>query len=96
MEKYVGACGCICSECRAYKKSCEGCYAIEGKAMWLSEVNLEVCDFYECAVIDKKLKHCGDCSLIPCDKFFKNKNPKWTYEMHQKLVRERTILLKSL
>ena len=65
MEVYVGACGCICSDCRAFGTDCGGCFAIAGKPVWLPEVNLEVCDFYECSVLDRGFKHCGECSEIP-------------------------------
>lgn len=96
MEKYVGACGCICSDCRVFKISCEGCYSIKGKAVWLHEVGLDICDFYECSVIEKGLKHCGECNEIPCNKFWTNKNPKWTDDKHKTLVLERTAMLKKM
>lgn len=90
-----GVCGCLCSECRIFKKECEGCYAISGKPCWLPEVGLTVCDFYECAVLDKGLTHCGYCASIPCDKFWANKNPTWTEEQHKQIVEERVLLLKA-
>lgn len=96
MVKVVGACGCICSDCCIYEKDCKGCHEIKGKACWLHEVGLEVCDFYECCAINKKLKHCGECTEIPCEKFWKNKNPAWTEEQHKKIVEERVVLLKKL
>ncbi|HOO34241.1 MAG TPA: DUF3795 domain-containing protein [Thermotogota bacterium] len=96
MEKTIGVCGCICSECCIYPEECQGCHTIEGKACWLDEVGLEVCDFYECAVIDKGLTHCGECVQIPCDKFRKNKNPAWTEEQHRKIVNERVEMLTEM
>lgn len=96
MKKVVGVCGCVCSDCRIFKKDCNGCYSIEGKACWLEEVGLEACDFYECAKIIRGIEHCGKCSEIPCNKFWQNKNPKWTDEQHRKIVEERVILLKDL
>ena len=95
MEKNIGVCGCICSDCRIYGTNCDGCHAIEGKACWLHEVGLNVCDFYECSVINKGLTHCGECKEIPCEKFWKNKNPKLTEEEHKKIVEERVVLLKG-
>ena len=95
MRKYVGACGSICEECKIYKKSCEGCHDIKGMACWLDEVGLEVCDFYECCVIEKELVHCGECELIPCEKFWKNKNPKWTDEEHKEIVESRVNMLRE-
>lgn len=96
MSKTIGVCGCICNDCRIFKKSCSGCHAIEGKACWLHEVGLDICDFYECCAIDKKLEHCGECEEIPCEKFWKNKNPIWTEEYHKKIINERVTLLKEL
>lgn len=96
MKKNVGVCGCICSDCRIYGLQCEGCHAIEGKACWLDEVGLAICDFYECSVIGKGLAHYGECTEMPCHKFWQNKNPKWTDEEHKKIVEERVVLLKGL
>lgn len=96
MGKVVGVCGCICSECRIFEKECLGCHSIEGKACWLHEVGLDVCDFYECGAIEKKLNHCGECSEIPCEKFWKNKNPAWTDEQHKKIVKDRVNFLREL
>lgn len=92
---YIGACGCNCGECRMYPESCKGCYDIKGKAVWLDEVGLEVCDFYDCAD-NKGHKHCGQCGEIPCEKFYLNKNPKWSDEEHQRIIESRTKLLKGL
>lgn len=96
MTKVIGACGCICTDCRMFEKECKGCHSIEGKACWLHEVGLDICDFYECSVIDRKLRHCGECKEIPCEKFWNNKNPKWTDAEHKEIVEERVILLKEL
>jgi|SRR6056297_640243 len=96
MDKYIGACGCNCSDCRIFKKECDGCYEIKGKPCWLDEVDLEICDFYECSVIEKNLNHCGECPEIPCEKFWKNKNPKWSDEEHREIVETRTKLLKGM
>ncbi|NLY85373.1 MAG: DUF3795 domain-containing protein [Tissierellia bacterium] len=96
MDIVAGACGCVCSDCRIFNKECKGCYSIEGKPCWLHEVGLEVCDFYECSVINKKIINCGACEEIPCDRFWKNINPKWTEEEHKKIVEERVILLKEI
>lgn len=96
MNKVFGACGCICSDCRIFEVECMGCHAIEGKACWLHEVGLDICDFYECSVIERNLIHCGECEKIPCEKFWMNKNPNWTDEQHKKIIEDRTALLKEL
>ena len=92
----VGVCGCSCSECRVYKVSCEGCYAIKGKASWLHQVKLDICDFYDCAVNIKNITHCGQCDLIPCKKFFANKHPNSSEEEHLRIVSHRVELLTNL
>lgn len=61
----------------------------------LDEVDLEICDLYECSIIEKGLKHCGECKEIPCEKFSKNKNPKWTKEEHKNIIKSRTKLKKK-
>ena len=94
MEKVVGVCGCICSDCTSFNSQCEGCHSIKGMASWLDEVDLNVCDFDKCSVTDKNLKHCGECTDIPCNKFWDNKSPKLSEEEHKIIVEERVTLLK--
>ncbi len=36
MEKNIGVCGCICSDCRIYETNCNGYHAIEGKAYFVA------------------------------------------------------------
>ena len=91
----LGACGCNCSECGAYEVSCAGCYAIEGKPSWIGEVGREVCDYYDCSVNSKKLSHCGECKMIPCEKFFANKIPGMTEEEYNDLIDTRVVKLKN-
>ncbi|NJE05324.1 DUF3795 domain-containing protein [Thermococcus sp. M36] len=96
MEKIIGVCGCVCSNCEMYGNECGGCYIVEGGPCWLHEVGLKVCDFYECCVLDKGLEHCGQCGEIPCDRFWKNKAPTLTEEEHRRIVEERVALLEGL
>lgn len=96
MDEKLGVCGCRCKECRLYPQECLGCHEIKGKACWLFQVGLEVCDFYQCAVMERGYINCGECPEIPCDKFFRNKNPKWTVEEHQKIIKNRVQLLKGV
>ncbi|GAB4180504.1 MAG: hypothetical protein Kow00108_16910 [Calditrichia bacterium] len=94
--KSIGVCGCICNNCELYSTECKGCHEIKGKPSWLSEVGLNICDFYDCAVNKKQLTHCGMCHEIPCAKFWQNKSPDWLEEEHRLLVRQRVELLKKL
>ncbi|MBS3742134.1 MAG: DUF3795 domain-containing protein [Candidatus Cloacimonetes bacterium] len=93
MNRYIGVCGCICSDCRVFQKSCDGCYDIEGKPVWLPDVDMKICDFYDCCVNEKKFSHCGECEDIPCDKFWKNKHPEWSEKQHKRIVIERVKML---
>jgi hypothetical protein len=96
MKREIGVCGCICSDCRIFGTECQGCLAMQGKVCWLPEVNMEICDFYECCVEQKQLTHCGECDEIPCQRFWQNKNPKWTAEQHRKIVESRVEILKKI
>ena len=40
------------------------CHSIEGRLAGYMKWGLDICDFYECSVIDRKLRHCGECEEI--------------------------------
>lgn len=69
MNKIIGCCGVICSECQYYPSECKGCPTIKGKAFWLEYTEEEICSIYNCCVNIKKLLHCGKCKELPCDRF---------------------------
>lgn len=54
-------CGIDCKKCEcASKFNCPGCQACNGKMFW-GECPIALC------VIEKQIKHCGECSEFPCD-----------------------------
>ena len=65
-------CGAVCAECALFPASCAGCAKIEGKVHWLQYTGESVCAVYDCCVNGKKLKHCGNCPALPCEKFTKD------------------------
>ena len=65
-------CGAVCAECALFPASCAGCAKIEGKVHWLQYTGEPVCAVYDCCVNGKKLKHCGSCPALPCEKFTKD------------------------
>ena len=88
----ISACGLLCGECEFYEKSCEGCDNIKGVVFWM---NGDICPFYKCAVVEHELKNCGDCSEIPCDMFYKIKDPNITEEKHLESINKRVSRLKN-
>ncbi len=69
METIISCCGVICSECKSYPHDCKGCPDIKGKAYWLEYTGEEICGLYDCCVNQKKLFHCGECDLLPCEHY---------------------------
>ena len=55
----------------------------------------KLCPLYQCAVIDKKYKHCEQCVELPCKKFNDLKDPNISVEQHNKSINERVLRLKS-
>lgn len=68
-------CGAYCEKCDAYKKTCAGCVETDGKPFFLKEMNLDICQVWQC-VAEHKVEHCGICKEFPCDKFLNWYDPK--------------------
>ena len=73
----ISVCGIDCDACK-YKKegNCEGCRVVapKGECVWGGRCE----NLYDCAVVEKKLPHCGKCKEFPCQKLIdahKNENP---------------------
>ena len=69
MEKKMSCCGTVCSDCEYYPADCRGCREIKGKVFWLEYTGGNVCDIYACCAGKKKLKHCGQCEHLPCERY---------------------------
>lgn len=91
------ACGTDCRTCD-YQESqkCSGCFDCKGKVWWLKYINETVCPIYKCATIDKGFSHCGYCDELPCDFFWKLKDPDLSDEEHKISVLTRVGRLDSL
>lgn len=53
-------CGILCNTCKWQGETCRGCLNIE-KPFWG-----DTCEVKSCCE-GKKLSHCGQCSLFPCE-----------------------------
>lgn len=72
VEKEFSPCGALCAECGQYGSDCSGCADIKGKVYWLEYTGQSVCAVYDCCVNNKKLKYCGTCPNLPCNRFTKD------------------------
>ena len=62
-------CGADCAQCEHFPATCAGCFEIGGKVWWLTYTGQEICPFYACCVLEKRLPHCGKCKDFPCEIF---------------------------
>lgn len=74
-KKIQTVCGYSCSDCEHHKKECPGCAKTKGKPFWTAYVQIETCPVYDCCANDRKLKHCGKCPELVCERFTRFKNP---------------------
>lgn len=89
----MSCCGCICSDCRDYGKTCDGCNAIRGKVYWAGYVGLDTCPIYTCCVDKKGYTDCGNCSELPCEIYYQCVDPSMTAEQHEQSVHDRVKIL---
>lgn len=69
MERIVSCCGVVCSACKSFPGDCPGCPELKGRVYWLQYTGEEVCDIYQCCVVEKGLPHCGQCPDVPCHRY---------------------------
>lgn len=101
LEKYMDrcpeVCGGKCSECNHYYGECKGCSILKGKVFWAAFVDDNgICPIYDCAVNSRGLTNCGECNELPCELYFKLKDPQLTDEKNKEEVCKKVKLLKSL
>ncbi|HBU12046.1 MAG TPA: hypothetical protein DEB31_04765 [Clostridiales bacterium] len=97
MDKIISCCGVVCSECGYFPDDCGGCTAIKGKVFWLEHTGEAVCGLYDCCVNQKKLAHCGQCNLLPCEHYERDdptKSPEENAADHRKQIEQLTMLRK--
>lgn len=92
----ISPCGVLCDECPFYKNPCDGCRNLEGKVFWSGDVTENgKCPMYDCAVNIKNYGSCGKCNDLPCELFYKMKDPNMTDAEHQESIIKRVIVLKD-
>lgn len=89
----VCVCGANCGECVEYGKGCEGCEAISGKVFWAAYMGSDICPIYGCCVVEKGLKHCGECEELPCEIHWNTKDPRQSDEEHKQGIERRVAVL---
>lgn len=95
MDQMLSVCGLLCSQCNFCGNECRGCLVVKGATFWAKEAMPEgICPLYQCAVMDKKLENCGQCSELPCNKFMGLKDPNISDEQHNQSIQERVSRLK--
>jgi hypothetical protein len=61
-KQFIGMCGTYCLSCDwKDKMNCKGCKDSNANPFWGN------CAIANCC-IEKNLSHCGQCSLLPCEK----------------------------
>ncbi|HAV42720.1 TPA: hypothetical protein DCX15_01705 [bacterium] len=85
----ASVCGLYCGTCEYFKKQCPGCGYIKGKPFWTTQMNVEVCPFYDCCINRKQIEHCGLCDEFPCRTFMELYDPSLSEEEAKKQVQER-------
>jgi hypothetical protein len=88
-------CGLDCGDCAYVKDGCRGCNAEKGAPFWCGFASVSVCPVYACCVNERRLKHCGLCDEIPCDRFTAIKDPNMTAEQEQECLQAREAELKK-
>lgn len=89
----LSCCGTDCSACYCYGEMCKGCNEHKGKVFHAPEGN--ACPIYECARNKNCFYSCGECVKIPCEIWYKTRDPKFSDEEFQKNVEERVQRIKS-
>ena len=88
MDKIIGCCGVVCSDCPYYSADCKGCPTIKGQAFWLEYTREKICGIYDCCVNGKKLEHCGKCEKLPCSRFNASDPTKTPEENEKDLINQ--------
>lgn len=95
MQENISCCGVDCGACRFYPNDCAGCAAIEGRAFWLQFTGGDVCDIYDCCVVQKQYAHCGQCAQLACDRY-NQKDPTQSDEENEATFQRQLKTLRRL
>lgn len=97
MSDLMSCCGVLCGKCDYYPDDCAGCAAIEGKAFWLEFTGGDVCDIYNCCIVQRGFAHCGLCGDFPCPLYTEGEgNPTLTREQNEAILQEQIRQLTAL
>lgn len=86
-------CGALCVRCDMFPTKCSGCRNIRGKVHWLKYTGDKICKVYDCCVNRKGMDNCGECTLLPCERF--TKDPTLSDEENVTNLRQMIERLKS-
>jgi hypothetical protein len=75
VKDLAAPCGIYCGHCHHFGKICKGCDFEVGRPFWADRINADICLIYKCCIFDKKLEHCGLCDELPCELFYKLRDP---------------------
>lgn len=89
----ISICGSDCSKCYCYGNMCTGCNKNKGIVF---HTNNHECTLYECCVKNNKLQNCSECKKVPCDKWLREKDPKFSDEEFRLNIESRLEVLKKL
>jgi len=96
MADCISACGIDCGTCPFCGKTCEGCYAVQGKPFWTAErLQGNPCPLYDCAVTVKQYGSCAPCEDLPCKIFTELKDPSMSEEEHLAGIDRRVAALRE-
>lgn len=90
--KQMSCCGSKCFECDCYKTLCKGCNELCGKVFYMGN---NTCPIYECCVNKNGYKSCIECEKVPCEIWYKNRDPKYSDDEFNKTITDRIENLKS-
>ena len=91
----LSPCGINCDACPLKEKCGDGCQVCGGKPFYIKDFGVEQCQIYECAVMKKGYKTCGECPELPCKIIYDVKDPSMTEEAHVQSIKDRTEILKA-
>jgi hypothetical protein len=72
MNRKINCCGMICDDCEFTVEDCSGCAETKGNPFWLQYTEHAICPIYSCCIDEHNYSHCGNCQLLPCDKYTEN------------------------
>ena len=93
MNNKISICGLDCSKCYCFEnKMCIGCNACKGKVF---HTGGKECAIYSCCVTKHGFNNCLECKEIPCDIWKNTRDPKYTDEEFENIIKERIEALKN-